>query len=60
MCGGKGHAPGICGNNVTALACVDKSSRNDDSGADIRSEDAEAFMCDASGNVSGVSSEYDE
>ena len=49
-----------CGNNVTALACVDRSSRNDDSGTDVSSEDAEAFICDTSGKLSGVSSEYDE
>ena len=60
VCSGKGHAPGICGNNVTALACVGRSSRNDDSGADVSSKDAEAFMCDASGKFSGVSSESDE
>ena len=59
VCGGKGHAPEICGNNVTALACVDRSSRTDDSGTYVSSEDAEAFMCDASGKLSGVSSESD-
>ena len=49
--GGKGHAPEICGNNMTALACVDRSSRNDANGTDVdvSSEDAEAFMCDVSG-----------
>ena len=36
---------GNCGNNVTALACVGRSSRSDHSGTDVTSEYAEDFMC---------------
>lgn len=54
MCCGKGQEPEICGNNVTVLACVDKSRDNDDINDDVSSEDVKAFMCDASGNLSGV------
>ena len=50
VCSGKGHAPEICDNNLTALACVDSSSRIDDGGADVSSEGAESFMCDVSGS----------
>ena len=60
MCSGKGHTQEICSNNVTALAYVDRSSRNDGSGADVSSEDAKAFICNTPGKLSGISSESNE
>ena len=48
VCGGKGHSAEVCANAVTALACENTKSLNDESDAAISDEEEEAFIYDMS------------
>ena len=54
MCGGNDPSEEICGNTVTVFVCQVDPNDDDDGDTAISGKKEEAFVCEASGKLSGV------